>query len=229
MRSICTAALLAFGMASGLCAGQAVAQPFNQPPPIGPVILNLNGTPIPATYQPYTTSFTASGPLTNLTFAFRDDPSYLFLDYVAVTTGGGANLVQNGDFSLGPVNYPAPVDWTYLSAFGATSGGVVGSYCGATGGNCYVDGAVQAYDAITQAINTTVGDLYTVTFDLAETSGLASFSALSTNGDVSDYGGNGVNLVVYAGSIPVSAPEPASLALIGVALAGLGVARRRHV
>ena len=41
-------------------------------------------------------------------------------------------------------------------------------------------------------------------------------------------GGNGANLVVYAGNIPTAAPEPLSVVLLGVGLAGLGVVRNRR-
>ena len=75
----------------------------NDPPPAGPVILDLNGTPIPHTYQNYTATFTATSTSTNISFAFRQDPAFLFLANVSVTTGGGPNLLTNGDFSAGIV------------------------------------------------------------------------------------------------------------------------------
>lgn len=80
------------------------------------------------------------------------------------------------------------------------------SGCGLTRGNCYFDGAVQAYDAINQVIPTTVGDTY-----------------------VTGTGGNGRDMFVYAGTgIPVRAPEPMSLAILGTGLAGLGLCRRHR-
>jgi hypothetical protein len=93
--------------------------------------------------------FVATSTVTNLSFAFRDAPAFLLLDNVQLTTGGGPNLVTNGDFEAGPLGSPAPAGWTYLNVFGADFGGFVASSCG-TGGadNCYFDGAVQAYDAI---------------------------------------------------------------------------------
>jgi hypothetical protein len=211
----------------------ANAQPFNQPPPAGPVVLDLNGTTIPHGYQSYSVNFLANSALTNISFAFRDDPAHLLLDNVQVHPFvGGSSLIVNGDFELGVVGSSTPLGWTYLNNFGATSGGVVQAGCG-NPGNCYSDGAVQAYDAITQAIPTIIGTPYTIAFLLSENGSLTTFSRLSTNGDTTDTGGNGVNLLVYAGdSIPVPSngetPLPGALPLFGSVLAGAAFLARRR-
>jgi hypothetical protein len=225
-----TALLLVFAM---LLANQAYAQ-TNEPPPAGTVILDLNGMAIPHSYQVYTTAFSATSTSTNLSFAFREDPAFLFLSDVTVTnatTGSSTNILLNGDFSSGIVGNSAPVDWTYLNTFGAAYGGFVQSGCGLTGNNCYYDGAVQAYDAITQALTTIPGDTYDVSFYLYDDSGLSTFSSVSTNGVVNGTGGNGADLLVYAGAIPTAAtPLPAALPLFatGLGLTGLLGWRRKR-
>ena len=77
-------------LATTLLTTYAYADPINQPPPAGPVVLDLNGTPVPHSYQTYTTSFVATAASTNISFAFREDPAFLLLDNVSVTTGGGS-------------------------------------------------------------------------------------------------------------------------------------------
>ena len=61
-------------LATTLLTTYAYADPINQPPPAGPVVLDLNGTPVPHSYQTYTTSFVATAASTNISFAFREDP-----------------------------------------------------------------------------------------------------------------------------------------------------------
>jgi PEP-CTERM motif len=207
-----------------LHANQAHAQPFNQPPPPG-AILDLDGTPIPHSYKQYTTpTFIATSTTTNISFAFREDPAFLFLDDVTMknVTKASAVPVVNGGFELGPVGASAPTGWTYLNMFGASFGGFVSNNNPHTGSNNYYDGAVQAYDGITQAISTNIGDSYTISFWLDDNGPYTTFSRLSTNGDNTDTGGNGVDLLVYAGAIPqMATPEPASLALVGLGIGTL--------
>src|SRR5580692_10820763 len=158
----------------------------NNPPPAG-AILDLSGTPIPGggndTYQQYSVDFTANAVSTAITFAFREDPAFIsFADasVVDLTTQSG-NLLTNGDFSGGTYtdngNSLTPNGWIYANQYGAAAGGVVSSNCGvgANGtygvGNCWFDGAVQAYDAISQTIRTTPQDIYRISFWVADNSG----------------------------------------------------------
>src|SRR5579862_2110611 len=101
---IASAAILALGVT-----GQAFANPCppgnpptNCAPPPG-ALLDLAGTAVPHSYQPYSVSFTATQASTNLSFSMREDPAFLSLDDVSVvdTTTSSSNLVVNGGFEGG--------------------------------------------------------------------------------------------------------------------------------
>jgi hypothetical protein len=211
--------LLVLSAALAIFANQANAQ-NNEPPPAGPVVLDLNGTPVPHTYQQYTTSFVATSTQSFISFAFREDPAFLGLDDVSVTAPNGIELIVNGGFESGPIGQNAPTGWTYLNEFGAFAAGVVSNDPSPgphSGTNYYRDGAVQAYDAITQQISTVVGDTYNIGFWLSDNSSLTTFSSVSTNG-LPGTSGNGINVVVYAGdSVPSPVPGP----IVGAGLPGL--------
>jgi hypothetical protein len=220
--------------------GQAMAFPSNIDEPTGPVLLDLNGTPVPHGFQQYSVTFTAAtgSTSTDLGFAFRDDPGFLTLDNVTLTANSGpaTNLVVNGDFETG-VPSSNPVGWSFQNPDGALAQGVVMAGEGVGGSNGWIDGAVQAYDTLFQNIATVGGVSYTLSFDLTqEAATTANFQRLSTNGDVTDVDGNGINVVVYAGQgDPVlsttsgGVPEPASWALMigGFGLAGTALRHRR--
>jgi hypothetical protein len=210
-----------------LLSNQVYAAGTNNPPPAGPVVLDLAGQPVPHTYTAYSTGFTATTATSDISFAFREDPNFLHLDNVVLQLNGiGPNLLTNGDFESGVVGNNAPVGWTYLNIFGAAAAGVVSSGCGVAGSNCYNDGAVQAYDSITQNIATTIGQHYTINFQLNDSGALTTFLALSTNGDTTDTGGNGIDLLVYAGNgqpVPSTVPLPAALPLFASGLGALGL------
>jgi len=241
--------LVAVGMALAIAMPLA-AGPVNEPPPSG-AILDLNGTPIPGggngtTFQNYTVDFIGGLTSTAITFALREDPAFLSLEDISVvdlTTSSG-NLLTNGNFSGGVYtdngNAATPVSWTYANIYGATFGGVLDATCPESGGpttQCWYDGAVQAYDAISQTIATNIGDTYQISFWLSDNSGCfidggppCNFSDLSTNGDVTDTGGNGIDLLVYAqaGLPPPGVPEPSTVVLLGAGVCLTALRARRN-
>ena len=138
--------------------------------------------------------FTAALANTAITFAFRQDPAFLSFSNAALidlTTSSG-NLLVDGDFSGGTIGTSTATGWTYANIYGATYGGVVESGCGLASTNCWYDGAVQAYDAISQTVATNPGDVYQISFNL-NGGGFGNnpgfYSDLSTNGDITDTGG----------------------------------------
>ena len=228
----------ALALAAAISAGAAQAQPFNQPPPAG-AILDLNGQPITNIDQGYSVEFTAALANTAITFAFRQDPAFLSFSNAALidlTTSSG-NLLVDGDFSGGTIGTSTATGWTYANIYGATYGGVVESGCGLASTNCWYDGAVQAYDAISQTVATNPGDVYQISFNL-NGGGFGNnpgfYSDLSTNGDITDTGGTGIDVLAYAqAGLPVAGtvPEPAAWALMLVGFGSMGAllrARRRQ-
>src|SRR3974390_3163850 len=196
------------GFAVRPASAQSKADPGNNNAPPPGAILDLSGTPIPGggngtTYGFYSVSFQATVPNTAITLAFRDDPAFLSLANVSVVDNANpeVNLLVNGNFGQGVTtsngNAATPIGGTYVDQYAVAFAGGIVNGCGAYA-VCWYDGAVQAYDAISQTIPTNVGDTYTVSFYLAENSGNATFSSVSTNGDVTNTGGNGIDVTVYA-------------------------------
>ena len=218
-----------------LAAGSAMAQ-NNQPPPAG-AILDLNGQPIANDQQQYTVNFMASVADTAITFAFRQDPAFLSFSGVSVvdTTTSSGNLLTNGDFSGGVYtdsgNTDVPIGWTYANIYGAADGGQIDGGCGVGGSNCWYDGAVQAYDAISQTIATNIGDTYQISFFLnGGYNSTPNYSRLATNGG-GGTSGNGVDVLAYAqAGLPVAGtvPEPAAWGLMILGFGGVGYSLRRR-
>jgi len=150
---------------------------------------------------------------------------------VDVSTGGGPNVIANGDFTVGAPTTPgaAVPDWSYF----VQAGNLFPQFLGyeLAGGGFY-DGSTQAYDGIDQAFPTVIGDTYDIAFQLNPGgANTPVYTDVSNNGDTTDTGGDGIDLVVYAGNTTPpgnTAPDAAStLGLLGAAVAGLAAVRRK--
>jgi hypothetical protein len=227
----------------GLSAAPVAAQ--NYAPPPG-AVMDLNGKPLPVASDPLYTSapFTGSDGENAVTFVFRDD--YAFIDFsnvvlIDLTTGSTTNLLVNGDFSGGTHtsngNLETPTGWTYINPNPVTSDVfVAGNFSNSCvgGGKCWADGTAQGYDELSQSVLMNSQDSYQISFDATATAALLTsnsiWSSVSSNGDGTDFAGNGVDILAYIGSVgaftapppPAPVPELSTWAMMLLGFAGLG-------
>jgi hypothetical protein len=196
------------------------------------------------TVTQFTTTFTGDGNTEYVSFAFRESPAYWLFTDASVTTGGGPNLLTDTDFSastdgqncnhnnsLGcPVGWGAWIQSVDVDAIGQVADTVNQTYgCGNMASvspttNFWCDGSVEGYDALYQAINSTNGATYTVSWYLDDNSNDDVTGSQSPANLLSQ-----IDMLVYAGDqIPVGAvsigsptPEPSSFLLLGMGLVPL--------
>ncbi len=206
-----------------------------QNPPPG-AILDLattsEHTGVLSSYTLFTASFTADSSSTYVSFAFREIPAYFALDDTSVTAmGSSTNLLGDPGFETATVGQNVPTGWNRwiqpidTSAIGVVAAGASSS-CGPNaahgGSQLWCDGSVQGYDAVYQAVATTAGQTYNVSWWLGDNSGTVPYNP-------------GIDMLLYAGdSIPVGtvpiggAPEPASIGLLMAGIGGLALASRKY-
>jgi hypothetical protein len=207
-----------------LLANKATAQNLPPPPSSGLLVFSLTGDPVDTSTDAYSTTFNASSVGSDITFVFRHDPGFFSLSNVTVTdlTNPSGNVIGNGDFSAdGHTNPGDPVtDWSYFFQTGNDFPQYFGYEDGS--GN-FFDGSTQAYDGITQAFTTNMGDTYQISFDLSQDDdNVSAYQPTSTNGDVSNTGGNGIDMFVYAGNGIPSQNVPDSGSTLALLAAGIG-------
>ena len=66
--------------------------------------------------------------------------------------------------------------------------------------------------------------MFQVSFAATEDGALTTFSQLSTNGDTTDSGGNGIDILVYAQAAPppLDTPESSTWAMMILGFTGMG-------
>ncbi len=137
--------------------------------------------------------------------------------------------VLNNNFTIGAgtAPYDAPgggaPDWNFY----VQPGNDFAQYLGYEANGGFYDGSTQAYDGIYQDfVGLSTTDQYQVSFHLSP-GGFSSpdtYLDQSENGDTTDTGGNGIDLVVYAGATtPTNAMPDGASTLLMLLASGVGL------
>lgn len=217
-----------------LFAAATIGSAWAQNPPPGAIFdlaTTNQHTGVLSNYVQFNTSFTADSNLTYVSFAFREIPDFFALDDASVkdTTTPAGEMLNDPGFEGATVGSNIPAQWSrWIQPVDVSAIGVVASLtnpggCGPNGPNggsiFWCDGSVEGYDALFQALATTPGDHYQVTFYLGDNSNHVPYNP-------------GIDMLVYAGDqLPQGTealPEPGTLMTFGSGIAGLGTLLRRR-
>ncbi len=112
-------------------------------------------------YTYYSKSYKAVSNRTIITFAFRNDPSYWCLDNVSVIDiSSNIELVTNGGFEDNPSD-----GFIRCNSYGNSSTTLfLSSAHPYSGKRSFCDGSVGLPDYLSQTLNTTIGQIYRVSF-----------------------------------------------------------------
>ena len=211
---------------------------FAQIPPPGAIYTLSVSHPgaISMTESLFTTSFVADNASEYVSFAFREIPAFWALDDTSVIVSGGfTQLLADPGFESATVGQNIPTGWSRwiqpidVSFIGLIVSNTASGNCSADtpthgGTQFWCDGSVEGYDALYQHLTgLTPGLSYNVSWYLGHNTGAAPSPP-------------GIDMLIYAGdtlpvgTVQVGVPEPASLALMGLSMAALGImlARRRR-